>query len=139
MEITQEIIDDPTEEQQLYFDRNFAYLYLEVDFGYSNHPEEVLDGRLLSVPDWCDEGSISCGLVGDQDYDPEKCLVQYIGGYHWDTKNGDIKVIEKQQYKFISTVSLSEEMCHQNEDGASFYENRGPSFLAVWEKVNDEN
>ena len=36
MNITEEIIDNPTDEQQLYFDRNFTYLMLDIDFGYSD-------------------------------------------------------------------------------------------------------
>lgn len=135
MDITAEMVESPTDEQQEYFDRNFTYLMFDIDYGYSDTPEEVLDGRLLDVPYWCNEGSIDYSLTGDQDYDPDKVKCQYWNGYSWGYQYGDEKIIEGKKYKHITTVSLPEEMEHQNDDGSSFYEYRGPSFLAIWEEV----
>lgn len=117
---------------QDYLDRNFAYLEFDLDGG---REEDALNGKLFSVPYWCNEGSISYGLTGDQDYDPEKCQAQYITGYCWNKEYGEEKTFDGKKYRFITTISLPEEMEHQAEDGECAHEYRGYSFLAIWEEL----
>jgi len=77
-------------------------------------------------------------LTGN-DYIPENDLsllyIQYISGYHESQNYGDILEIEGEKYIYIDSISLSNEMEHEAEDGGLVYEYRGYSFLRVLQKL----
>ena len=77
-------------------------------------------------------------LTGN-DYIPENDLsllyIQYISGYHESKNYGDILEIEGEKYIYIDSISLSNEMEHEAEDGGLVYEYRGYSFLRILQKL----
>ena len=121
-ESLQEAIDNPGDYEGMeeYLDNNFAYLMFDLDGG---REKRVYNGELFDIPYWIEL------------YCREEYQAQYREGYYEPLKIGTIKNFNDQEYKYIDSQALTEEMEHQADNGTLAYEYRGYSFLRIWEKL----
>jgi len=105
-----------SDESKQYRDNNFFTLF------------EISEDNLTDCPYW-----IETYYMKNENYQG-----QYIPGY-WESKRyGDILTIDGQEYEYIDSQPLSEEIEHQADDGALIYEYRGYSFLRILKAVNND-
>lgn len=116
-------------------DMHFASLMFDED---GEDAEKALNGELFEPAYWMLEGSIDHGINGTMEYDNEDIRCEYVTGYYWTLKQGDIIEKDGIKYTFLTTLSLPEEMEHQAKDGKCVYDYRGPSFVAIYMPIVTE-
>jgi len=103
-------------ESEDYREDNFHYLFLDCD-NCTNHYS------LHAVPYWIEKYN------KDDNYQ-----VEYVSGCFESLKIGEKHIIDKIEYEYVDSISLSEEIEHQADDGECVYEYRGFSFLRIWKQ-----
>jgi len=124
-ESLQEAIDNPEDHEGMeeYLDNNFAYLMFDLD---GKGADLALNGEQFIPPYWMEKYYNKFTESGENKY-----LCEYIHGYHEPLQIGEVV----DEYKYIDSQPLLEEMEHQADNGDLVYEYRGPSFLRIWEKI----
>ena len=124
-ESLQEAIDNSEnyEGMEEYLDDNFAYLMFDLDV---KGADLALNGEQFIPPYWMEKYYNKFTESGENKY-----LCEYIEGYHEPLQIGEVV----NEYKYIDSQPLPEEMEHQADNGDLVYEYRGPSFLRIWEKI----
>lgn len=97
---------------------------------------EIDEKGLFDLPYWIESGSIDYGINGIYMYEYSALKGEYISGYHEPYSYGETYTVDGKEYKYISSIPLSEEIEHQAESGALCYEYRGSSFIRIWEPVD---
>lgn len=138
-----------------YLDRLF--IGNEFDIYEKEMIENCLDGDLMPVPYYFLEGCIDYALsplfrgINDEyaynhsqddpdyirrrDYKPEDLMTQYVKGMDDRYEYGDRKVFDGQDYEYLVSIPLSQEIEHHTEDDEQVIESRGYSFARIWMKV----
>ena len=133
-------------------DNNFHYLFLDCDnckdkfalhnipywletinnspdkklYSFGSQGEYIQDNIVKTLKD-------KIFLLSGQVYNPDnECFCRYIEGYNCNISIGDIITLEGKKLVFVDTVSLSEEVEHQADNGECYYEYRGASYLQVF-------
>jgi hypothetical protein len=116
-----------------YLDSLFVYSHFDID----NKTEEILQGMLFEPACWMWDGSIEYGIDGRYDYDRDDIYCQYRSGYYEPCLYGDIITIDNIQYRYISSIGLSEEMHIQASNGDIAYYYHGSSYVRILEIINE--
>jgi hypothetical protein len=116
---------DGVPEVQDYLDANFAYLHFDLDHGSTPKWDDALYGAYFPIPYWIEEY-------------PEDCQCQYVDGYYDGLEMETVVDIGGDTFRYVGSISLSEEMEHQAANGELVYEYRGPSFLRIYAPTTRE-
>lgn len=128
---------DRIDGMQDYLDMHFACLMFDLDCGSSPTWDEAMAGELFPPAYWMLEGSIDYAISGRYDYNPETLMAEYVSGHYEPHNYGDIIKKEGNQYRYIASIGLSNEMEHQSDDGGFVYEYRGSSFVRILEPIEE--
>jgi len=113
-----------SEESEDLKNQNFTSLMFDLDFGSTPTWEEAYyQGKWFPVPYWVEK------------YSSDEYLAEYQDGYYEPLAIGAIVKYEDNEYEYVDSQSLSEEIEHQAEDGELVYEYRGHSFFRIWKKI----
>lgn len=132
---------DLWESGQESLDRNFAYLFFELEG--EGREQDALNGQMFERPDWLDLDGIVYQLDSSLKWlkdliTDENVFCQYVEGYYEPYSLGEFHSYHELDYIYIGSQKLDEEVEHQAEDGSCHYEYRGPSHLRIWLKLSDE-
>ena len=156
-------IETMLENDDSYFDDNFASLMFDLDQGSTPTASEGLSGEWFELPYWIDhvdssgdKAIYSHGSQGEHlengDYartlaekvksltgktyaEGDTFMCEYNTGYYEPLNIGDIVDHKGEQWIYIDSTLLSQEMEHQAESGELVYEYRGSSYLRIFAKL----
>ena len=126
---------DKIDGMENYLDMNFAYLEFGLDSGSIPTWNEALNGELFPPAYHMLEGLIDYSICGNYDYNPETLMCEYRDGYH--EPLGNLLEVGGIWYRYIASISCSEEMHHQAGNGDFACEYRGFSFVRILEPISE--
>ena len=161
---TLEQLEYRLENDEVYCDSNFAYLMFDLDSGSTPTGAEALTGAWFELPYWVEsvesngeKAIYSHGSQGEfldngdfvktlaekvksltgRDYvESSEFMCEYNTGFYEPLNYGDIIDHGGEQFVYVDSVSLPEEMEHQADSGELAYEYRGASFLRIFAPIS---